>query len=308
MSAVVTGCIPGNGNGNHDTLLPSPSDSEETSEGTIVVGRLGDHWLDTMAHLAVRRGQSGGVYGYAVTYDSPDGGTFTLFWARSQIDLSDSSPGYRGGTLEFDTGRVHYPTRITRESLPDVHRSVVLLERAYGRQAAGAIAAVEMFGVISALAGVTSVPRPPPPTGLGTSSRGAAGAAVTRGMRTSPAASGAAAVTPSSRALARALEAAGQVRPPGAAAHHIVAVKARRAEPARRVLQRLGIGINDAVNGVFLPATRASPNPTGAAIHSTLHTKRYYDVVNIRLRASRTRAEAEKILHSLGQRLLAGGI
>ncbi len=70
------------------------------------------------------------------------------------------------------------------------------------------------------------------------------------------------------------------MRPAGAATHHIVAGGAEAAAPARAVLQRFGIGINDAVNGVFLPASRAAPNAAGAAVHSTVHTRAYYQAVN----------------------------
>ena len=60
---------------------------------------------------------------------------------------------------------------------------------------------------------------------------------------------------PSSRALARALRAAGNVPPPGSAAHHIVSRKETApADPARAILSKFGIGINAAENGVFLPA------------------------------------------------------
>jgi hypothetical protein len=113
---------------------------------------------------------------------------------------------------------------------------------------------------------------------------------------------------PSSRELGRALEAAGHVRPPGSAAHHIVSGSAPAAARARAVLQRFGIGINDGANGVFLPATRAAPNPTGAAVHSTLHTNEYYQVVNRRLGAATTRAEAEAALNAVRQALLSGGL
>ena len=71
-------------------------------------------------------------------------------------------------------------------------------------------------------------------------------------------------MAPSSRALGTALEGAGIARPAESAAHHIVAGGAAAAAQARAVLQRFGIGINDAANGVFLPATRASANPLGA--------------------------------------------
>ena len=100
---------------------------------------------------------------------------------------------------------------------------------------------------------------------------------------------------------------------PGAVAHHIVAFKARDASRTRAILARFGIGINDAANGVFLPATRAAPNPaapnpTGAAVHSTLHTNQYYRTVNNLLVKATTRAEAEAILASIRQRLLSGGL
>jgi hypothetical protein len=60
---------------------------------------------------------------------------------------------------------------------------------------------------------------------------------------------------PSSRVLGRALEAAGHFRPPSSAAHHIVAGTAKIAADARAALRRFGIALDDAVNGVFLPAT-----------------------------------------------------
>lgn len=71
---------------------------------------------------------------------------------------------------------------------------------------------------------------------------------------------------PSSRELGLALEQAGYVRAPSTAAHHIVAGSAAAAAaPARAALQRFDVNINDAANGVFLPANRNSLNPSGAA-------------------------------------------
>lgn len=110
----------------------------------------------------------------------------------------------------------------------------------------------------------------------------------------------------SPRVLARALERAGHVRPKGAAAHHIVAGNARGAHKARGILQRWGIGINDAVNGVFLPATRASANPTGASVHSTLHTARYYNKVTKLLSGATSRKQAERVLGRIRHMLLKG--
>lgn len=112
---------------------------------------------------------------------------------------------------------------------------------------------------------------------------------------------------PSSRVLGANLEAAGAVRPAGSAAHHIVAGSAARAAEARAVLQRYGIDINDAGNGVFLPARMTSPNPTGAAVHSTIHTNAYYAEVNSLLGQATTRGEALDALAYVRSQLLSGG-
>jgi Arc/MetJ-type ribon-helix-helix transcriptional regulator len=69
-----------------------------------------------------------------------------------------------------------------------------------------------------------------------------------------------------------------------------------------------GVGINDATNGVFLPATRVAPNPAGTAVHSTIHTNTYYQTVNQMLGAATTRAEAEAALQAIRQSLLSGGL
>jgi RHS repeat-associated protein len=105
------------------------------------------------------------------------------------------------------------------------------------------------------------------------------------------------AVAPSSRALGRALEAAGHVRPPGSAAHHIVAGGAQKAGPARAALEKFGIGINDAANGAFLPSS----------VHARIHTNAYYDAVNTALQKATTREEALGALNAIRQGLVGGG-
>lgn len=112
---------------------------------------------------------------------------------------------------------------------------------------------------------------------------------------------------PSSRVLGANLEAAGAVRPAGSAAHHIVAGSSARAAEARAVLQRYGIDINDAGNGVFLPGRMTSPNPTGAAVHSRIHTNAYYAEVNSLLGQATTRGEALDALAYVRSQLLSGG-
>jgi A nuclease family of the HNH/ENDO VII superfamily with conserved AHH len=111
---------------------------------------------------------------------------------------------------------------------------------------------------------------------------------------------------PSSRALGVALEASGVPRPEGYAAHHITAGADPRAEIARGVLEKFGIGINDVVNGVFLPANRATQVIAGETIHAPLHTKDYYDAVNEALKKATTKQEVIDILRDIGQALQAG--
>jgi hypothetical protein len=110
----------------------------------------------------------------------------------------------------------------------------------------------------------------------------------------------------SSPALGVALEASGIPRPKGYAAHHIAAGGAERAEAARRILQKFNIGINDVSNGVFLPADRATQVIAGETIHSTLHTRKYYDAVNEALKNATTRQEAIDILQGIGRALQSG--
>ena len=298
---------------------------------SVGIGRPGDRWASALDFTRIERATRDGRRGYQVTYPIAGHGDEVIFWPRDRIDLAGKSPGYRGKYRKLKNGRLRYPDRVTRRSLPRVHHYVLVIERAYAAQAKGAQRAMQGFAVIAGLGGVKPTlrriaPRAPPRAPIRTSgrvaSRSAPKSTATPAPATpapaptppapAPAATAAttatAAVAPSSRVLGKALEAAGHVRPPGAAAHHIVAGAAKRAHRAREVLRHFGIGINDAVNGVFLPATRASPNPTGAAVHSTLHTKRYYDAVNEALQAAGTRAEAEAILRSFRQLLLSGGL
>jgi hypothetical protein len=97
-----------------------------------------------------------------------------------------------------------------------------------------------------------------------------------------------------------------QSRPADYAAHHIAAGADPRAEVARGILKKFGICINDAVNGVFLPANRATQVIAGETIHSTLHTKEYYDAVNEALEKATTKQEAIDILRNIGRALQAG--
>ena len=110
----------------------------------------------------------------------------------------------------------------------------------------------------------------------------------------------------SSPALARALEASGVSRPAGYAAHHIVAGRDEPAAFARIVLQKFGICINDAENGVFLPANRATQVIAGETIHSTLHSNKYYEAVNDAIETAKTKQQAIDILARIRRALQAG--
>lgn len=111
----------------------------------------------------------------------------------------------------------------------------------------------------------------------------------------------------SSARLGANLVRAGIAQPAETAAHHIVAGGAARSAPARAVLQRFGIGIDEAANGVFLPQNLKSLNPAGAAVHSTVHTDRYYAAVNQLLGRATSRQQVIQSLAYIRQRLLSGG-
>lgn len=99
-----------------------------------------------------------------------------------------------------------------------------------------------------------------------------------------------------SRALARTLAITGFRRAVGFEAHHIVPVRALPAAPARAALERFGININDAVNGVFLSEEQ----------HSGLHTVKYYVSLNRALGGASTKAEAEQALQAIAEALKNG--
>ncbi|MER6591182.1 SpvB/TcaC N-terminal domain-containing protein [Micromonospora purpureochromogenes] len=108
------------------------------------------------------------------------------------------------------------------------------------------------------------------------------------------------------KALAGSLTAANVVRPAETAAHHIVASGAKAAAPARAHLTSLGVGINEAANGVYLPRFVSSANPLGAAVHSTTHSPAYYAEVNRLILQTKTAAEARNVLAYIGKQLAAG--
>jgi len=110
----------------------------------------------------------------------------------------------------------------------------------------------------------------------------------------------------SSRVLGRNLKLAGFFRLPGEFAHHIVAHGDRRAKNALDILKRFGIKVDEAVNGVFLPGYKTSPNPTGKIIHGNLHTDEYYRRVEAALNLANTKGDAVRILRGIAWKLEHG--
>jgi hypothetical protein len=97
---------------------------------------------------------------------------------------------------------------------------------------------------------------------------------------------------------------AGIVRPSFRhAAHHIIAGNSPKAEQARLVLQKFDIGINDAINGVFLPTER---NVSNSIYHPCLHTREYYDKINEILLGAKNKKEVEEALRDIADRLSKG--
>ena len=111
----------------------------------------------------------------------------------------------------------------------------------------------------------------------------------------------------SSRALGIALEKDGLVREVGDAAHHIVAGGAQAASDARAILQNFGVGINDAANGVFLPATKALAQASDAVAHAAVHTNEYYKSVTTALQQATSKQDVIDILSQIRANLLNGG-
>ena len=78
-------------------------------------------------------------------------------------------------------------------------------------------------------------------------------------------------------------------------AHHVVAVAAPRAQPARDVLARFEIDINDAANGLYVPCDK----------HAGLHTYAYYDAVNASITGT-TKAQVLLQLAGVRAAIMAG--
>ena len=110
----------------------------------------------------------------------------------------------------------------------------------------------------------------------------------------------------SSRVLGRNLKLAGLIRLPGEFAHHIVAHGDHRAKQALGILKKFGINVDEAVNGVYLPGYKTSPNPLGKIVHGNLHTNAYYEAVEAALTGASSKAEVIRRLRFIAWKLEHG--
>jgi len=94
-------------------------------------------------------------------------------------------------------------------------------------------------------------------------------------------------VSSHAEALGGALEEAGEPSPGNNyEPHHIVAANDPRAAPAREVLEKAGIPVDDWQNGVWLPRAGKEPAATTTDAftdHGGVHTNAYYEYVNNKL-------------------------
>lgn len=96
-------------------------------------------------------------------------------------------------------------------------------------------------------------------------------------------------------------------RPSASCAHHIVALKDKEARQSRFLLFRVGIGINDGDNGVFLPRCGSGlPGYPKAAHHTPFHAALYHMTVWDRLRVHDDQPATRGELRDLKADLRAG--
>jgi hypothetical protein len=78
-------------------------------------------------------------------------------------------------------------------------------------------------------------------------------------------------------------------------AHHIVAVNHPKAAPARKILEKFGIDINSAQNGVWLDSK----------VHAGVHTNDYYNRVNTLLRQAGSKEDVFEVFEQISKELSA---
>ncbi len=110
------------------------------------------------------------------------------------------------------------------------------------------------------------------------------------------------------RTLSTSIVSASQTpRPTAVCAHHIVALTDKDARRARIHIFQHSIGINDADNGVFLPAHQAGmPGYPLAAHHKPKHSPEYHYAVFLRVLRGKDQAGCRGQLRGIKGSLLAG--
>jgi RHS repeat-associated protein len=83
-----------------------------------------------------------------------------------------------------------------------------------------------------------------------------------------------------SKALSNNMTKSGTPRPANSAAHHIVGDTAKLAAPARGVLAKHDIHVDDAINGVFLPNRNNVDSSVPGILHNGKHPNSYFENVN----------------------------
>ncbi|HRI71553.1 MAG TPA: AHH domain-containing protein, partial [Polyangium sp.] len=94
----------------------------------------------------------------------------------------------------------------------------------------------------------------------------------------------------------------------GESTHHIVPIESIRegADKCRQLFAKFKLDIDKEYNGVFLPATKNSPNPRGSIVHATLDNPTYYKKVAKSLNEAKTQADALERLRKIRKTLLDG--
>lgn len=103
--------------------------------------------------------------------------------------------------------------------------------------------------------------------------------------------------------LGKNLEKVGVIRPSDTAVHHIVGASDSRAIASRLKLQQLGIDVDEASNGVFLPNSTAV-SCTNICTHSLIHTSKYFSYVEAQIKLAPNALEARNILNKIRTQLL----
>lgn len=99
--------------------------------------------------------------------------------------------------------------------------------------------------------------------------------------------------------LSAAMEKNGTPRPKDSAAHHMVPETAKGAQPAKDILNKYGIDINGADNGVFLP-NRNNTDGMSEILHNGKHPDDYISAINNRIKAADELGGKQGVIYELG--------